>query len=159
MANYSMVGNGHFGGSNNFLAQLGGIGDSWLYGWGQGMRFGNALMDYQNKVYTNPSNVNRQIAQNIEALGAAEGNHYRHYMDNKVLSYLAGGGDPTAPNSPFNGIWAQQRWSQLVNNAQTPSNQPAQPVQMNSSGTPSVTPNTGGTQVYINNDPSKNKGI
>ena len=47
MPSYAMTGNGIFGGSNNFLSILGGIGNAWGDGMTSGMNMGKALIDYQ----------------------------------------------------------------------------------------------------------------
>lgn len=152
MSSYSMVGNGYLGGSSNFLSLLGGIGDDWAYGLGQGMRMGSAVMDYNNKLATNPSHIRNQIAQNIANQGTAIGTHYLNSLDNQILSYLVGGGDPSDPRSPFRSIFAQNRLQQFVNNVPTPSNTPTNPVQMNSSGTPSMTNTNPNVKVVIGNE-------
>ncbi len=91
MGNYSMVGNGTFGGHNNFLGHVAGVVNNAVDGLHAGMNFSTTLMNYQNMLATNPSAVQRQIAQNIQAQGTAEGEHYRNYMMNGMLSRLAGG--------------------------------------------------------------------
>lgn len=93
MPSYAMTGNGIFGGSNNFLSILGGIGNAWGDGMTSGMNMGKALMDYQKSVYTNPSATRAAIAQNIANQGTAEGTHYRNSIMNPMLSQLAGGGE------------------------------------------------------------------
>ena len=91
MPSYAMTGNGLFGGSNNFLGVLGGIGSAWGDGMISGMNMGKALMDYQKYVYTNPSATRAAIAQNIANQGTYEGTHYRNSIMNPMLSRLAGG--------------------------------------------------------------------
>lgn len=91
MASYSMVGSGNFGGTSNFLGQLGSIARPWGDAMTAGMNMGSQFIDYQNKVNLNPSAVNAQIAQNVNAKDVAEGDHYANYMMNSVLSKLAGG--------------------------------------------------------------------
>lgn len=95
MPSYAMTGNGIFGGSNNFLSILGGIGNAWGDGMTSGMNMGKAIMDYQKSVYTNPSATRAAIAQNIANQGTAEGTHYRNSIMNPMLSQLAGGGQLT----------------------------------------------------------------
>lgn len=148
MSSYAMYGTGQFGGSNNLLSMLGGIGTDWANGTNLGMQQGMALMQYNNALATNPSALRAQIAQNIANEGTSTGNHYRNYMDNQVLSYLAGGGNPADPNSPFNQWWGQQRIGALTGtnmvqgtpvNTQpnsNPTTQVAQPVAVNPAGTP-----------------------
>ena len=92
MPSYAMTGNGIFGGSNNFLSILGGIGNAWGDGMISGMNMGKAIMDYQKSVYTNPSATRAAIAQNIANQGTAEGTHYRNSIMNPMLSQLAGSG-------------------------------------------------------------------
>lgn len=91
MSNYSFTGNGHFGGTNNFLGILGGIGQDWGDGMAAGMKMGTAMQNYSNFINTSPSQVRAQIAQNVAAEGQATGDHYRNYMMNGILSRLAGG--------------------------------------------------------------------
>lgn len=148
MSSYSMYGTGTFGGSNNFLSLLGGVGQDWANGTNLGLQQGMAMMQYNNALATNPSAVRAQIAQNVANEGTSTGNHYRNYLDNQILSYLAGGGNPSAQNSPFNNWWGQQRAGALTGtnqiqgtptNTQTntnPTTQVAQPVVFTSAGTP-----------------------
>lgn len=93
MPSYTMVGEGGFGGSNNFLAQLGGIGQDWGDGMMAGMRMGTALMNYNNAVAQNPSALQAKIAQNVANQGTYEGEHYRNAIMNPRLSRLASGAD------------------------------------------------------------------
>nr|DAR25218.1 MAG TPA: hypothetical protein [Caudoviricetes sp.] len=129
MPSYAMTGNGNFGGSNNFLSILGGIGNAWGDGIISGMNMGKAIMDYQKSVYTNPSATRAQIAQNIANQGTAEGTHYRNSIMNPMLSQLAGGGELAD--------WQRQILNQgYVNSGQgVNSNASVQTVQ----GTPLVT--------------------
>lgn len=95
MASYAMYGNGPFGGSSNFLATLGGIGNAWGDGIASGIKMGTALMNYDNAVATNPSALRAEISKNIAAQGTNEGIHYRNYMMNEMLSQLASGKELT----------------------------------------------------------------
>lgn len=95
MASYAMYGNGPFGGSSNFLATLGGIGNAWGDGIASGIKMGTALMNYDNAVATNPSALRAEISKNIAAQGTNDGIHYRNYMMNEMLSQLASGKDLT----------------------------------------------------------------
>ena len=162
MSSYAMNGSGTFGGSNNFLALMGGVGEDWLYGMNQGMAFGKALMDYQNQLYTSPSATRAAIAKNIEAQGTSEGNHYRNYMDNQILSYLAGGGNPSDPRSPFNPYWGQSRMP-MITGSQTipgtpvstqtnssPTTATVAPKQVNSAGSPVNIGSVPGFSIQIN---------
>lgn len=162
MASYAMNGSGTFGGSNNFLALMGGVGEDWLYGMNQGMAFGKALMDYQNQLYTSPSATRAAIAKNIEAQGTSEGNHYRNYMDNQILSYLAGGGNPSDPRSPFNPYWGQSRMPMLTGSQtipgtpvstqtnSSPTTATVAPKQVNSAGSPVNIGSVPGFSIQIN---------
>lgn len=162
MSSYAMNGSGTFGGSNNFLALMGGVGEDWLYGMNQGMAFGKALMDYQNQLYTSPSATRAAIAKNIEAQGTSEGNHYRNYMDNQILSYLAGGGNPSDPRSPFNPYWGQSRMPMLTGSQtipgtpvstqtnSSPTTAAVAPKQVNSAGSPVNIGTTPGFSIQIN---------
>ena len=155
MSNYAMNGNGGFGGSNNFLALMGGVGNDWLYGMNQGMGFGKALTDYQNQIYTAPSATRAAIAKNTEAQGASEGNHYRNYMDNQILSYLAGGGNPSDPRSPFNPYWGQSRMPMLMG-SQTIPGTPVSTQTNSSPTTATVTTkqvNSAGSPVNVGSSP------
>lgn len=162
MSSYAMNGSGTFGGSNNFLALMGGVGEDWLYGMNQGMAFGKALMDYQNQLYTSPSATRAAIAKNIEAQGTSEGNHYRNYMDNQILSYLAGGGNPSDPRSPFNPYWGQSRMPMLTGSQtipgtpvstqtnSSPTTATVAPKQVNSAGSPVNIGSVPGFSIQIN---------
>ena len=162
MSSYAMNGSGTFGGSNNFLALMGGVGEDWLYGMNQGMAFGKALMDYQNQLYTRPSATRAAIAKNIEAQGTSEGNHYRNYMDNQILSYLAGGGNPSDPRSPFNPYWGQSRMPMLTGSQtipgtpvstqtnSSPTTATVAPKQVNSAGSPVNIGSVPGFSIQIN---------
>ena len=155
MSNYAMNGNGGFGGSNNFLALMGGVGNDWLYGMNQGMGFGKALTDYQNQLYTAPSATRAAIAKNTEAQGTSEGNHYRNYMDNQILSYLAGGGNPSDPSSPFNPYWGQSRMPMLTG-SQTIPGTPVSTQTNSSPTTATVTTkqvNSAGSPVNVGSSP------
>ena len=162
MSSYAMNGSGTFGGSNNFLALMGGVGEDWLYGMNQGMAFGKALMDYQNQLYTSPSATRAAIAKYIEAQGTSEGNHYRNYMDNQILSYLAGGGNPSDPRSPFNPYWGQSRMPMLTGSQtipgtpvstqtnSSPTTATVAPKQVNSAGSPVNIGSVPGFSIQIN---------
>lgn len=162
MSSYAMNGSGTFGGSNNFLALMGGVGEDWLYGMNHGMAFGKALMDYQNQLYTSPSATRAAIAKNIEAQGTSEGNHYRNYMDNQILSYLAGGGNPSDPRSPFNPYWGQSRMPMLTGSQtipgtpvstqtnSSPTTATVAPKQVNSAGSPVNIGSVPGFSIQIN---------
>ena len=162
MSSYAMNGSGTFGGSNNFLALMGGVGEDWLYGMNQGMAFGKALMDYQNQLYTSPSATRAAIAKNIEAQGTSEGNHYRNYMDNQILSYLAVGGNPSDPRSPFNPYWGQSRMPMLTGSQtipgtpvstqtnSSPTTATVAPKQVNSAGSPVNIGSVPGFSIQIN---------
>lgn len=162
MSSYAMNGSGTFGGSNNFLALMGGVGEDWLYGMNQGMAFSKALMDYQNQLYTSPSATRAAIAKNIEAQGTSEGNHYRNYMDNQILSYLAGGGNPSDPRSPFNPYWGQSRMPMLTGSQtipgtpvstqtnSSPTTATVAPKQVNSAGSPVNIGSVPGFSIQIN---------
>lgn len=148
MSSYAMTGNGIFGGSGNFLSMLGGLGSDWYNGANLGLQQGMAMMQYNNALATNPSAVRGQIAQNVANQGTAEGNHYRNYLDNQILSYLAGGGNPNDANSPFNNFWGQNRVGAMTGTNQmqgtpintqpnqNPTTQVVQPKFVNMAGTP-----------------------
>ncbi len=75
---HAMTGNGIFGGSNNFLSILGGIGNALGDGMISGMNMGKALMDYQKSGIHKLISYCAAIAQNIANQGTAEGTHYRN---------------------------------------------------------------------------------
>lgn len=148
MSSYSMFGNGVFGGSNNFLSLLGGLGQDWASGTNAGLQQSLALMQYDNALATNPSAQRATISQNVANQGTNEGNHYRNYLDNQILSYLAGGGNPAAASSPFNQWWGQQRLGALTGTNQVqgtpintqpnanPTTEVVMPKIVNAAGTP-----------------------
>lgn len=150
MSSYAMEGTGTFGGSNNFLALLGGVGDDWAHGMNQGMNMGLQMQNYNNAVNLNPSAMRAQISKNIAEQGYNEGSHYTNQMMNQPLSYLAGGGDPTQPGSPYQGMIGRNLMGTVVGtpNATAQANQPAQFQPTNASGTPTFsTPQMNGVTV------------
>ncbi len=72
-----MTGNGIFGGSNNFLSILGGIGNAWGDGMISGMNMGKALMDYQICIHKPISYSCSNRTEHCES-GTAEGTHYKN---------------------------------------------------------------------------------
>lgn len=138
MASYAMYGNGTFGGSSNFLSQLGGIGNAWGDGIASGIKMGTALMNYDNAVATNPSALRAEISKNIAAQGTNEGIHYRNYMMNGILSQLAAGKPLTDQQRQLinggyvqgignntGGLTAQVEGTPVNTNGGTPATQPA----------------------------------
>lgn len=150
MSSYSMVGNGSFGGSGNFLANLGGIGRAWGDGIASGMQMGTAMQTYNNFINTSPSSVRAQIAQNIASQGQHEGEHYRNYMMNDILSALAGGQNLSGRQQEMidkgyvQGIGSPNVGGTTANVAGTPAQQPtpntqsAKPAQVTTAPIPTT---------------------
>lgn len=91
MASYDFTGNGVFGGSSNFLAALGGIGDSWGDGINSGIKMATNLANYNDLVNTMPSAQRAAIAKNIATQSAYEAQHYSQLPMVEAFSRLAGG--------------------------------------------------------------------
>lgn len=151
MSSYSMHGNGMFGGSNNFLSLLGGIGDDWSYGMNQGMNMGLQMLNYNNAVNLSPSAMRAKISKNIAEQGYNEGSHYIDYMMNQPLSYLAGGGDPTHQDSPYQGMMGRNWLGNVLGTPNTnwQANQATQRQPTNASGTQNYTVSPTGGLTFV----------
>lgn len=155
MSSYSMYGGGTFGGSNNFLSLLGGIGDDWAHGMNQGMNMGLQMLNYNNAINLSPSAMRAKIAKNISEQGYNEGSHYINHMMNQPLSYLAGGGDPTQVNSPYQGMIGRNWLGNVLGTPNTnwQAHQTTERRPTNASGTQNytVSPTGGVTFVPVSN--------
>jgi len=80
-----------FGGSNNWLALAGGVGNDWGLGLEKSMGLGQMMLNYQKAVAMQPSSIRAGIAHNINQQSSNELDHYQRLPVLGAASQALGG--------------------------------------------------------------------